>query len=107
MTADATRWGSDEPVNEIGTASEPQPTPFARSAVESCYGECALRPLEGRPYSGWFARGALHLIAGSSGAERAPSCSTCCRRKRVGLVISATAGATRLPDPVCRSRRSQ
>jgi len=70
MTADATRWGSDEPVNEIGTASEPQPTPFARSAVESCYGECALRPLEGRPYSGWFARGALHLIAGSSGAGK-------------------------------------
>ncbi len=50
---------------------EPQTAPsFAQAAITEGLGQCVLGPLVMRPYSGWFARGAVHLIAGSSGAGK-------------------------------------
>jgi hypothetical protein len=55
-----------------GAQDEPQPDPppFAHAATTNGLGQCVLAPLVLRPYSGWFARGAVHLIAGSSGAGK-------------------------------------
>ena len=43
---------------------------FAKPAVTDGFGQCVLQALLQRPYSGWFARGAVHLVAGSSGAGK-------------------------------------
>jgi hypothetical protein len=64
---------------EVSTATPaPQPTGsapavpagFARPAVTGRRGDCVLAPLPGRPFSGWFQRGCVHLVAGSSGAGK-------------------------------------
>jgi hypothetical protein len=55
---------------QVRRAAQTAPPVFAKPAVETGAGECVLRPLLQQPYSGWFARGAVHLVAGSSGAGK-------------------------------------
>ena len=46
------------------------PDGFARPLVTEGLGDCVLRPRLAQPYSGWFMRGGVHLVAGSSGAGK-------------------------------------
>jgi hypothetical protein len=52
---------------------EPRPIvarDYTRDAVTAGLGDPVLLPHPCAPYSGWFARGAVHLVAGSSGAGK-------------------------------------
>jgi hypothetical protein len=46
------------------------PDGFTHPAVLEGLGEPVLQPKPAQPFSGWFARGAVHLVAGSSGAGK-------------------------------------
>ena len=82
------------------TDSEPVPagnaTAFARPAVTSGLGEPILAALPARPYSGWCKRGAVHLIAGSSGAGKTTLMLDCLRMQARGASYLGHVGA-RLP----------
>jgi hypothetical protein len=43
---------------------------FYHAARTDGLGQCVLQPTPFEPYSGWFARGAVHLVAGSSGGGK-------------------------------------
>jgi hypothetical protein len=55
---------------KVSRATQQAPPMFAKRAVTGGAGQCVLQPLLLRPFSGWFARGAVHLAAGSSGAGK-------------------------------------
>lgn len=65
-------------------AERREPTAFARPAVAYEYGDCVLAPLPSIPFSGWFNRGALHIVAGSSGAGKTTLLVDLLRRQRRG-----------------------
>jgi len=57
-----------EPSTETGTASAPGG--FSRPVVTEGLGDCVLQPRLAHAYNGWFMRGGVHLVAGSSGAGK-------------------------------------
>ena len=65
---------------------------FTRPAVNVECGEAILAPLPGVPYSGWFNRGAVHAIGGSSGAGKTTLMLDILRRGRRGEAVLGHVG---------------
>ncbi|MBA3885693.1 MAG: AAA family ATPase [Acidobacteria bacterium] len=74
-------YGDGSPVVRSGTTdAKPDTAPasdptaavsgFARPAIVEGIGECVLAPKLAQPYSGWFMRGAVHLVAGASASGK-------------------------------------
>ncbi|MBA3890644.1 MAG: bifunctional DNA primase/polymerase, partial [Gemmatimonadaceae bacterium] len=69
-------YGDQGSTTTKATAAAPASDPaaavtgFQQPAVTEGIGDCVLAPRLAAPYSGWFMRGGVHLIAGSSGAGK-------------------------------------
>jgi AAA domain len=66
---------------------------YTRPAADTGRGQCVLAPLSLRPYSGWFQRGATHLIAGSSGAGKTTLVLDLLQAQALGALFLGHVGA--------------
>lgn len=74
-------------------ASTTAPGGFTRPAITEGLGEHVLRAKPAQPYSGWFMRGGVHLVAGSSGAGKTTLMLDVLQRQARGELVLGHVGA--------------